>query len=203
VAFLNEYAFAVPQWAIDPEILRRIEPAGALNRIRNAQVGILSNLLSSARFTRMVEHEAIDGASAWAPASFLAAVRQGVWKELDQPSVRVDAYRRNLQRAWLDLANNKINGNAPYWPSAQQASGDEKPFYRAELKTLRSSIDAALPRTSNRETREHLEGVRDQIVRILDSRFAQPTGTTTPGSLISIDGAAPLDCFTDFSIRAN
>jgi hypothetical protein len=203
VAFLNENAFAVPQWAIDPEILRRIEPAGALNRIRNAQVGILSNLLSSARFTRMVEHEAIDGASAWAPASFLAAVRQGVWKELDQPSVRVDAYRRNLQRAWLDLANNKINGNAPYWPSAQQASGDEKPFYRAELKTLRSSIDAALPRTSNRETREHLEGVRDQIVRILDSRFAQPTGTTTPGSLISIDGAAPLDCFTDFSIRAN
>jgi hypothetical protein len=201
VVFLNENAFATPQWAIDPEILRRIEPAGALDRIRNAQIGILNNLLSSARFTRMVEQEALDGDSAWPAASFLAAVRKGLWNELDRPGVKIDAYRRNLQRAWLDLANAKINGNAPYWPSAQQASGDEKPFYRAELKALRTAIDASLARSANRETHEHLEGVRDQIAKILGPQTGQPTGLTTPGSLIAPEAATgSIDCFPDFSI---
>ncbi len=37
VNFLAENAFATPTWALDPEILRRIEPIGALSRIRNAQ----------------------------------------------------------------------------------------------------------------------------------------------------------------------
>ena len=61
VKFLNDNAFATPAWAIDPEILRRIEPIGALSRVRNAQTSVLTNLLSSARFARLVEQEAIDG----------------------------------------------------------------------------------------------------------------------------------------------
>ncbi len=62
--FLDENAFATPRWAIDPEIMRRIEPTGGLNRIRNAQSSVLTNLLSSARFARLVEQEAVDGPSA-------------------------------------------------------------------------------------------------------------------------------------------
>ena len=55
-------------WAVDPEILRRIEPFwGALGRIRNAQNAVLNSLLGGARFARLVrEQEAID-ASAFAP----------------------------------------------------------------------------------------------------------------------------------------
>ena len=67
VKFLNENAFATPKWAIDPQILRRIEPIGELSRIRNVQNGVLNNVLSSARFARLVEQEAIDGASAYSP----------------------------------------------------------------------------------------------------------------------------------------
>jgi len=37
VKFLNENAFATPTWAIDKDIVRKIEPMGTLNRIRNAQ----------------------------------------------------------------------------------------------------------------------------------------------------------------------
>ena len=36
VKFLNENAFETPAWAINPEILRRIEPVGVLDRIRTA-----------------------------------------------------------------------------------------------------------------------------------------------------------------------
>ena len=101
----------------------------------------MNNLLNSGRFARLVEQEAIDGPAAYAPAEFLADVRKGVWKELDGASVRIDAYRRNLQRAYLDLVNAKVNSTTAVAatglpPEFAAASGDEKPLYRAELRSL-------------------------------------------------------------------
>ncbi|MGA7416270.1 MAG: zinc-dependent metalloprotease, partial [Bryobacteraceae bacterium] len=193
VAFLNEYAFATPKWAIDKEILRRIEPAGAISRVGNAQRAVLNNLLSSPRFARLVEQEALDGAAAYTPADFMAAVRRGVWRELEAPQTDVDAYRRLLQRNYLDLANAKINGGGgPVLPANFPAgfalmfasSGDERPFYRAELRSLNASITAALSKTMDRTSRAHLEAARDQIARILDPKFAAPSGGALPGLLI-------------------
>jgi len=37
------------------------------------------------------------------------------------------------------------------------SSGDEKPLYRAELKTLNTAIGAALAKSVRQETRAHLE----------------------------------------------
>jgi hypothetical protein len=214
VKFLNDHAFATPTWALDRDVLRRIEPIGALNRIRNAQTSVLNNLLSSARFARLVEQQALDGDAAYPPADFLADVRKGVWKELDAPPVKADAYRRNLQRAYLDLANNKLNGTTPTLPASAPpqlaglfvTSGDERPFYRAELRALNVSVGNALARTTGRATRVHLEGVRDRIAKILDPRFAA-TGTTAPS--FTIFGFDDLDsylkslddCWPDYVIR--
>ncbi len=206
--FLAENAFATPRWAIDPEILRRIEPTGVLNRIRNAQSSVLTNLLSSARFARLVEQEAVDGPSSYTPAEFLAGARRAVWKELDGPAVRVDAYRRNLQRAWLDLANTKVNSNQatpanlpPELAGLLGSSGDEKPFYRAELRNLDAAINTALGKAADRETRAHLEGARDQIARILDPKFNQGAGAAGAIVRIGLDGvSAPEICWPDYVI---
>jgi hypothetical protein len=107
VAFLVENAFATPKWAIDPEILRRIEPLGAISRVGNAQRSVMNNLLSSARFARLIEQDALDGSAAYKPADFLAAVRHGVWREIETPPAPIDAYRRQLQRNYLDLVNTR------------------------------------------------------------------------------------------------
>ena len=94
VRFLNDNAFATPTWALKTDILRRIEPAGALTRVNAAQERVLNSLLSNTRFDRLVEQEAIDGAAAYRPADFLADVRRGIWRELDAPAIRIDVYRR-------------------------------------------------------------------------------------------------------------
>jgi hypothetical protein len=217
MSFLADNAFATPRWAIDPEILRRIEPIGVLGRIRNAQNTVLTNLLSSARFARLVEQQAVDGPSAYAPEDFLAATRRAIWRELDSGNVKIDAYRRNLQHAWLDLSNTKVNSNPPVIPAnappelaAQLAvSTDEKPFYRAELRRLSAKISAALERTADRETRAHLQGARDQIARILDPKF-NPGGNGAAAPLriafdgFEVDGAAQPDiCWRDYVILPN
>jgi hypothetical protein len=209
VKFLNENAFATPTWAIDRQILRRIEPTGVLGRIRNAQNTVLTNLLSSSRFARMVEQEAVDGSAAYTPADFLVTVRKGLWRELDAPQVKVDAYRRNLQHAYLDLVNNKINGAAPIIPAGipaemlallpAAASADEKSLYRAELRSLNASIAAALAKTADRESKAHLEGARDQIAKILDPKFAQPASASSNVFRLGIDDLQT--CWPDYIIR--
>ena len=218
VKFLNENAFATPVWAIDPEILRRIEPIGALNRIRNAQDSVLNNLMSSSRFARLVEQEAFDGPGSYAPADFLVDVRRGVWKELAAPHVKIDAYRRNLQRAYLDLVNNKVNGAATTLPAGLPAgfptalfasSGDERPLYRAQLRELNAEISAALARATDRQTRAHLEGARDQIAKILDPKFAVGSSGTGTTSRTGFDRLDPFSataeqlgtCWPDYVIR--
>ncbi len=151
VEFLMYNAFATPEWLIDPEILRRIEAAGGLNRIRNAQVSVLNGLLDSGRFTRIIEQEAIDANGS--ATDFLASVRTGVWSELAHVPVKIDAFRRNLQRAYIDLAIARVNG----------ANTDEKSMYRAEIKSLAASIEKALPNAQDKETRAHLEATKSLI----------------------------------------
>ncbi len=185
VNFLVENAFATPTWAINKDILRRIEPMGAISRVANAQRSVMSNLLNSARFARLVEQEALDGTAAYTPADFLTSVRRGIWHEIENPHVSIDAYRRQLQRNYLDLANTKINGNAVSLPIGLPAgfptaffasSGDEKEFYRLELRSLSTSIGKAIRNSDDRETRAHLEAAQDQIARILDPKFSANSG---------------------------
>jgi hypothetical protein len=204
--FLSENALATPKWAVDPEILRRIEAIGALSRVRSAQSSVLNSVLSSSRFARLVESEAIDGPAALSPADLLATVRKSVWKELDGGQVKIDPYRRNLQHAYLDLVNNKVNGSQtipvglpPEFAGLFASSADEKPFYRAELRSLNTIITAALAKATDRETRAHLEGARDQIAKILDPKFAPPA--TNTGTVIRIGFDTPPDtCWPDYVI---
>lgn len=212
VKFLADNAFATPTWAIDKEILRRIEPIGALNRVRNAQNSILNNLLSSARFARLIEQQALDGDASYQPGDFLADVRKGVWTELDAPNVKIDAYRRNLQRSYLDIANNKLNGAAQATPQGLPpgfaalfiSSGDERGFYRAELKALNASIGSALAKTTDRTTRVHLEAVRDQVGKILNPEAgARPAGTGFNDAAMELLELYlnPTSCWPDYTVK--
>ena len=211
VKFLNDNAFATPMWAVDKEILRRIEPIGALSRIRNAQNSILNNLLSSARFARMVEQQALDGNNAYNPTDFLADVRSGVWSELNAPKVTIDAYRRNFQRSFLDIANAKINGAAqaapqglpPGFAALFVTSGDERAFYRAELRAISAAAGAAAARASDKATRYHLEAVRDSIGKILnpESGGARPTTFNAEAMKLLDQYLNPTSCWPDYVIK--
>ncbi|HBR56312.1 MAG TPA: hypothetical protein DEA22_02380 [Blastocatellia bacterium] len=202
VKFLNENAFATPTWALDREILRRIEPIGALNRVRNAQRSVLNNLMSSSRFARIIEQQAVDGDAAYQPQEFLADVRNGVFQEFGAQSVSIDAYRRNLQRTYLDLINNKLNGPPPATPQGLPpgftvnfvTSGDEDEFYRAELRALDEAAASALSRAGDAATRVHIAALRDAIGKILDPRFAEPR--PAGGGNVVIFGNNDEDIFT-------
>ena len=194
VKYLLDAAFVTPGWMLDQEILRRIEPVGAIDRIRTAQSRVLTTLMNSARFARLVEQQTLDGTLAYSPVEFLATVRRGLWKELDGPAVKIDTYRRELQRAYLQTVNGKLNPTtapaaAPIFPTAAGGpggragtSGDERPMYRVELRSLSAAIAGALAKTTDHETRAHLEASRDEISKILDPKFLPPAPAAGAGA---------------------
>ena len=200
VGFLNANAFEVPSWAVNPDILRRIEPVGVLDRIRTGQQRVLNSLLSSTRIARLVEQETIDGAAAYRPVDFLADVRKGIWSEAyGTTPVKIDAYRRNLQRAYVETLAERINGR-------QAAADDARAFFRGELKTLDTDLRAATPRASDRETRLHIEDVRMQIARALDPSVHEsatgPANRTAADAALDLDVSVdPVSCWVDYAIR--
>jgi len=198
VRFLNDNAFATPTWALKPEILRRIEPSGAMARVNTAQERILNSLLNNARFDRLVEQEAIDGAAAYKPADFMSDVRRGIWSELEGGPVRIDVYRRNLQNSYIDALSNKLNGRPA-------VTDDYRALIKAELRDLSTAIAAAMPRATDRQTRAHLADARDQIAKALDPKFAAPAPATTgvfPFGYDEEEGEFNwLNCWPDYSIR--
>src|SRR6185295_4563234 len=192
VRFLNENAFATPSWALKAEILRRIEPAGALARVNVAQERVLSSLLSNARFDRLVEQEAIDGAAAYKPSEFMSDVRRGIWSELEGGPVRIDVYRRNLQNSYIDLLSNKLNVRPA-------VTDDYRALIKAELRDLNTAILAATVRATDRQTRAHLADARDQIAKALDPKFAAPA-PAAPANPFGFD-ESNVDCWPDNAIR--
>jgi hypothetical protein len=192
VQFLAAHAFTTPMFVVKPDILRRIEPAGTLARIRTSQLSVLTTVLAEPRIGRLVEQEAVDGASAYKASELFADVRRAIWSEIEAPAVQVDPYRRNLQRAYLDLLGDKVN--------ARQSTSESRPLARGELRALDVAVRGAIAKASDRTTRLHLQDVRDQIGRILDPKFAPPAAPIAlPPIIVGIDGAP--GCWLDYAIR--
>jgi hypothetical protein len=177
VRYLNATAFQVPAMFLEPSLLRRIENEGALERFRTRHAAVLNALLSQARLERLVEFEALAArpADVYTMADLMADLRAGVWGELSAPNVRVDAYRRNLQRAFLAAADTRLNPSEAALtravnPAPQPWASDVRGVMRAELQDIDRLAQQALARTTDAMTRIHLRDVRTEIARILDTQ---------------------------------
>jgi hypothetical protein len=166
--FLLQHAFTEPAFMLKPDVLRRIEPAGAVNRVRAAQTAIMASLLQSARLDRMTEQFTLDGAAAYAPLQFLMDLRNGVWAETAKPGTAINLYRRNVQRAYLDSMDDRLNGQPA-------ASAEVRALVKGELRMLEGQLKKAVSAAGLDEgTRRHLQDAVDQIEIILDPTIPRP-----------------------------
>jgi len=156
-------AFQVPAFMVDKEVLRRIQPSGAVDKVKAAQKEVLTELLQNARLDRMTEQLTIDGpAIALSPLEFLTSVRNGIWSEVGKPGA-ISIYRRNLQRSYLDNMNQKLN--------APGANSEVRMLVKGELRALEKQLAAGLAVAGlDENTRRHLSDSREEIAAILDPR---------------------------------
>jgi hypothetical protein len=177
--FLAENAFQTPSFLIDREVRGRLGPVGEIDRVQRAQAAVLNNVLSDGRMTRLVEFSATaaDKADAYSLGEMLGDLRRGVWTEIYSGAPRIDAYRRALQRSYLETIDRKINpapdagqgGGQQFGPQGPPPlTGEIQTMLRGELRDLDRELAAASARAGDRESRLHLEGARAQMREFLD-----------------------------------
>ena len=179
VRFLADNAFRTPDYLIDERVLRRIEPDGALRRVGSAQSRVLYALLDTDRLNRLSEYEALarNRREVYTLSEMLGDVRRSLFSELGRESVSIDAFRRRLQRSWLNQADAQLNPTPAIiiTPSPTRTSrgrsgvnSDVRAMARGELLDLDEQLRSALPRAADRTTRLHIIDARAEIRRILE-----------------------------------
>ena len=176
MVFLNEQLLQTPTWLHDEAILRRIEHAGAVDRIRQIQVSRLNQLLDPGRMQRLIEAEVFHPSNAYTLLAFMTDLRTGVWSELSGNGA-IDIYRRNLQRgyldrmAWLMTAEYTVPQSTFLWRTpVDVGQSDIRPFVRGELTELKGQLARRLQRTRDRATRYHLQDAVARIDVILEDK---------------------------------
>lgn len=175
VAFLNENLFNTPMWMLDTEIIGRLQDYGAIEGMRSLQVGTLNNLLEWRKLGRIIENSTFNGNEAYGITELMTDLRNGIWSELSRGRA-IDTYRRALQRAHVErletLLTDELNEPAAFrsfrGPGIEASQSDIRPVVRAELNTLLTRVNAAIPRTSDAMSKIHLKDISKRIDSILN-----------------------------------
>ncbi len=170
--FVIDEALHSPTWLADKEILRRIEHAGAVERIRGRQVSILNRLLDPGRMQRIIESEVLDD-DPYTLVSYLDSLQDGVFSELEVGD-EIDTYRRNLQRAYVerlgeimsDEVNVSTSGNATRVDVSQS---DIRPMARAQLQRIEELAEEAAEEGYDALSRAHLIDLAERAESYLEN----------------------------------
>jgi hypothetical protein len=163
VKFLVTNALTTPQSLLLPAILNRIEPSGVADRVLGMQRSVLNGLFNEGRIRRLMDQQALLPGRSYTVSDLVADVQGGVWSELAQANPRIDLYRRNLQRAYVQLMKPVLSGETP-------TQTELRPIGTGALRELAAQLDRAIPKTTDRETLLHLRDCRAAIERILNPK---------------------------------
>lgn len=183
VKFLVDNAFETPRELLLPEILNEIQPYGAQDLVLSSQRLLLNGLLSDARVKRIQDTQALHPGTSYTLSALVNDVQKGVWNELYTPAPTIDLYRRNLQRTYLETLKAKVQIDGP-------GSSDLHAIATASLQDLEKTIDRALLKTKDTDTRIHLTDSRAIIDRILKTPVViSNTASQSTGFAFPIRGA--------------
>ncbi len=166
IAFLNEHAFTTPHWLLNEDLLGRIESSGTIERVQSLQGRSLANLLDEDRLQRMFTNEQLNGKKAYTPVEMMNDLRRGIFSELYRGN-EVDAYRRNIQRAYVDAATGFVQQLEAEGTNNISRS-DIIALMRGEIEQLKRDLRARRSRTNDKLTVYHWNDLIARIDRALD-----------------------------------
>jgi len=172
--FIQDNLFDTPEWLIDTAIFNRIEFSGSVERVRGLQERTLNNILNLGKMQRLTEAETFNGTAAYAFTDMMGDLREGIWSELKNGQ-KIDTYRRNLQRAYIDrmaylmtAKDQSGRSRSPYVKATavNASQSDIRAVVRAELKTLARSLRSA--RGADTMSKIHIADAIERIDLILN-----------------------------------
>ena len=181
MAFLNRQVFSTPKWLVSQAINSKIggDPVTNIGRLQDRT---MNDLLSTSRLMKLISAEAQSGHIPYTINELFDDLRQEVWKELAGKKT-ADVYRRNLQKMHVarligmieqrPVSNASITqtqGGFTIANTLSTANSDVLSVAKAELKELKRMIGIALPATTDRMTKYHLQDCLERITVALNPK---------------------------------
>jgi hypothetical protein len=183
VQYLVANAYVVPKMFVRPDVTRLLDAQGSVQRIMDVQRRILTTTLDNAKLLRLMEHEAQLGTEAYTVLDLYNDTQNGLFSELKAARITTDAYRRNLQRAFVEELGAKLvpppppilpPGIPPEFAAALRIPDVSKTEIRGltrnQLENLQASCKAAVGKAADTQTRAHLKELVITIENILNPK---------------------------------
>lgn len=177
LAFFNKNLFTTPLWMINSEELGKFDNGTILNRIKGVQTGTLGSLLSATRIARLLDNQTKNGSKAYTLTEMFTALKSSIFS-----TGRPDAFKRNLQRAFVEDLEGLMTKDLdlPGSLSADAAAGygytpinvslsDIRPIVRMELKNLLATTKARA-KSGDAISKAHYDDLGIRIKDILDPK---------------------------------
>ncbi len=169
--FVQDAAFKTPQMFLSQNVLRRFEASGSIDRIQRVQERLLATVLANDKLLRLIEYSQVD-ATNYTVQELFDDVQGGLFEELATKSFSADAFRRNLQRVYVQTLIAKMippPAPAPGTPPALLAflppnvyKTDVRAISRLQLEGLKTKLAKATG--ADIVNRAHLK----DLVRIIE-----------------------------------
>jgi len=158
ISFLSKHLFNTPSWLVDNNLVRKFEPSGTMDRIKNLQSRSLNILFNVDRMNRLIENEALVGTNAYALSQLFSDTRRSIFS--NTKVLANDPYRRNLQRVYVDKLKSLMDSE-----EAKVRQSDVSAFARATLKSIADDIKVSKKMKSAGDM--HLYDIKSRIDRAL------------------------------------
>jgi len=179
MSFLQDQLFKTPKWLIDNAI-SDYTGDNKLTIIANLQASALNRLVSHTTMNKLFRFEAQEPSNAYTATEMLNDLRKGIWSELPARN-SIDIYRRGLQKSYIETLSKLITPDAGApgmlisfgsvtMPGAPSRTTDAISIVKAQLRQLKTEINAALPSYRDAASRAHLMDVTDRINQALDPK---------------------------------
>ncbi|MFN8355791.1 MAG: zinc-dependent metalloprotease [Spirosomataceae bacterium] len=176
VAFLNKQLFETPTWLLEPNVLARITPTQGVNSVSSMQEATLNSLLAGDRLLRLIETNS-RFPNTYTADELMTDLRSGIWSELKSKKA-IDTYRRNLQKVFTEKLIAMLGGTmsiSGFSFGAAAAPVDAKKndimsLVRAHATQLQAEIKAALPLTTDKMSKYHLQDCAFRLEKALNPK---------------------------------
>ena len=180
VEFLNNQLFKTPLWLYDSNILSKIKPESGVEAVKALQEYALTSLFAGDRTVRLME----TGLSSkfYTLDDLFTDLEGGIWSEVKKHQP-VDLYRRNLQKVYAEkliamLKPGRANVlSIPVGVThgfstrvVELEKTDLPSITRAHLESLKTTIQSAVPLTTDKISKYHLLDILQRIKFALDPK---------------------------------
>ncbi|SHK78072.1 protein of unknown function [Chitinophaga jiangningensis] len=160
VDFFNKQLFATPKWILDPKVTSMVGEPAIKDYVQDMQKKVLASLYGAKRLNFMLNNERRFGKDAMSVEEFIAMVHEGIWGNM-----KGDAYRRNLQKVYLNAVNN-ILGSA----ASDDTETDISSLVRLDVVKIQSQVKQAMSSNNDAITKAHLADINVRIEKILSKK---------------------------------